>query len=408
MRRLIFLTALNLLLATGSISAGNADRLYGKISTRDGQLLEGPIRWDRNEASWFDVLDGAKPLPERNRQSAVKAGFSSNEKREVRILGLKIAEFNPEDRFPSSSSSGIRFGHIRTLEPVSSSEVRLILKSGREVRLRGTSDIGRGMRGVIVEDRTKGKIELSWKDIETIEFTAPPEPVHSEFGERLFGTLISKDLGGFTGLVCWDVDEIFVTDVLDGREKGKKREVKFDDIASIERLNSRSAQVQLKTGEETTLSGTNDVNDGNRGILIMDPGIGLVRVSWSQFDKLVLETPADDWAPEFDGGKPLSGTVYTVGGKKLTGRIRWDNDEEYTWELLDGEDRDVQFEVEFGLIGSIEKSSSKSAVVTLKDGRSFELSGSNDVNADNKGIFVTLENGEEVAVRWADFRKAEF
>ena len=45
-------------------------RLYGRVETRDGSVYEGFIRWDGNEAGWFDILHANKPIPERNRRDA--------------------------------------------------------------------------------------------------------------------------------------------------------------------------------------------------------------------------------------------------------------------------------------------------------------------------------------------------
>ncbi len=397
--------ALGMLAAT-PLCAGLQDRLYGRITTRDGRVLQGPIRWDKNEASWLDLLDASRKFPERNREAAKRSGLAT-EAKEVRVLGVRIARFD-EANIPSSTSVGVRFGQIQSIEPLPDDGARLILKSGQEVILNGGADVGSRMRNLIVEDTAAGSVELKWRDLETVEFMEAPAAARSKFGERLWGTLLSRRMGGFQGLVCWDVDEIFSADLLDGEVKGKKRSVPFGEIASIQRNDSRSAKVVLKTGEEIVLSGTNDVNDENRGILVMDPGLGVVRVGWEEFDRLVLE-PIPELNPKAlaDPG-PLRGVVYTEGGEKWHGKIRWDNDEEYGWEILDGEDRGVQYEIEFGLIKSIEKATPNSSAVTLADGRTFELTGSNDVGQDNKGIYVTADNGQVTAVAWKDFRRVEF
>ncbi|MEM9664363.1 MAG: hypothetical protein AAF970_05475, partial [Bacteroidota bacterium] len=60
-----------LLLLLGGLVIGDAfaqqadDRIYGTITTRDGSTFEGLIRWDTNEASWVDVLDGDKMMSSR-------------------------------------------------------------------------------------------------------------------------------------------------------------------------------------------------------------------------------------------------------------------------------------------------------------------------------------------------------
>ncbi len=392
--------------ATTPLSAGLQDRLYGRITTRDGRVLEGPIRWDKNEASWLDVLDATRKFPERNLEAAKRAGLAT-EAKEIRVLGVRIARYD-ESNTPFSTSVAVRFGQIRSIEPLPDNGARLILKSGQEVVLNGGADVGSRIRNLIIEDATQGAVELRWRDLETVEFLDTPSSASSQFGDRLWGTLLSRRMGGFQGLVCWDVDEIFTSDLLDGNVKGKKRAVPFGEIASIQRNDARSAKVVLKSGEEILISGTNDVNDENRGILVMDPNLGVVRVDWEQFDRLILEPIPELSAKSLANPGALRGVVYTEGGQKWQGRIRWDNDEEYGWEILDGEARGVQYEIEFGLIRSIEKASPDSSAVTLTDGRSFELTGSNDVGQDNKGIYITADNGEVTAVAWKDFRRVEF
>ena len=58
-------------------------------------------------------------------------------------------------------------------------------------------------------------------------------------------------------------------------------------------------------------------------------------------------------------------------------------------------------------IKSIEKSSRRGSEVVLKDGRSFKLRDSNDIDNDNKGIFIGTDD-DEVLVEWEDFDHVEF
>ena len=399
--------------------ASSPDRLYGRVITTDGATFEGFIRWDRNEGSWSDILNGSKQLPVENRHQAERlAGTREAEpeerERTVRFLGLKISWTDDNDRrdsYPRSATSGLRFGHIRAIEPIGGDRARITLRSGERIELEGGStDIGNDGRGVEVEDATRGKVSLDWRAIERVEFMpAPASARDARGGERLYGTLRTRRGDEFTGYVAWDVDEIFATDVLDGDDRGRDREVPFGGIASIERYSSSSARVRLKNGEEVVLRGSNDVDGSNRGIAIADPQLGQVTVDWDEFEVLTFEpAPTQSLHDRFDGGRRLRGSVRTQDGRTLTGFIRWDNDEEFTWELLDGEHRGVEMDVEFGEIESIEKASSRSAFVKLRDGRTFELDGSNDVTDENKGIIVTSEGGESVLVDWYDFRDVVF
>lgn len=157
-----------------------------------------------------------------------------------------------------------------------------------------------------------------------------------------------------------------------------------------------------------TLDDSNDIDSGNRGIAISDLKLGSVKVDWDGFDKLEFSAPPKGLSyDDFDGGRRLHGTVITEDNEKITGDIIWDSDEEYTWEILDGSMRDVDFDIEFGMIKSIEKMSSRTSLVTLKDGRTFKLRGSNDIDSDNKGVIVVNDRDENV-IDWEDFESIEF
>ena len=98
----------------------------------------------------------------------------------------------------------------------------------------------------------------------------------------------------------------------------------------------------------------------------------------------------------------------TLDGDELTGYVLWDNDEAYSWEMLNGKDDDVVFHVEFGQIQSVRQRSHRGATVTLLDGRTLQLSDSNDVNDGNRGIVVTNDDGDSTLVSWDDFEEVRF
>jgi hypothetical protein len=410
MFRKCIVSSVLLIAFVATVSAQNEDRIYGRVTTVDDDVYEGLIRWDKNEGSWVDLLNGTKEIPRKYiRDAKRKLGRSSERGSKVELFGFTVFQ-SGIGHWGSSAKSGIRFGHIKSLEVTGNDEALLMLKSGMEVELSGGStDLGTGIREIVIEDRDEDEIELDWDDIEMIEFTEADRHVETRFGDRLYGTLVTRRGDSYTGYVCWDVDEIFGRDVLDGEERGRDREVRFEKIAAIERYSARAAKIFLKSGDEMVLRGTNDVNSENRGIIISDLGFGQVTVEWDDFERLdFAESRGHVRYKDFDGGHELYGTVYTEDDEKYTGKIRWDNDEEYSWELLDGNYRDTEFEVEFGLIKQIEKKSYRSCIVTVLDGRTFRLRGSNDVDEDNKGIFIELDDGDDVAVTWEDFDRVEF
>ena len=385
-------------------------RLYGRVVTTDGSVYEGFIRWDENEAGWFDILSLTKPIPERNRRDAERLGWEpARDERRIEIFGIGISWDEEGSGIGSSSQSGIRFGHVSTLEPsLGSSRALLILKSGQEIEFVGGGDVGASMDGILVEDPRAGQVELDWRDVRVIDFLSTPS-ASSRWGDRLYGTLETRDGQRFTGYVTWDMDEIFTTDILDGEEGDRDYEIPFSRIRAIERYSSSAARVTLVDGGERVLRGTNDVDDDNRDIMVADPTLGEVRVEWDELERVDFREPPARVELGFDGGQRLRGTVYARGGESHTGMIRWDNDEEYSWEILDGELRDgVELDIEFGAIASIERVGYEVSRVTLRDGRSFELSGSNDVDETNKGVYVERSDGTMVLVPWDRFVRAEF
>lgn len=344
-------------------------RLYGTVTTRDGDTHTGFLRWDRNEGSWTDLLDADK-------------------------VGLR----------GRVTQSGIRFGHIHRLEVLDGASALLTLKSGAETELTGGStDLGGGLRALVVQAPGKEARELKWRDLKTVEFEAAPEGLLTQQG-RIHGTLTTRSGMEFTGFITWDVDEIFTSDILDGDVDGRDVEIPFGAIASIQRDGSRGALVTLLDGEALRLTGSNDVDSSIRGISVSDPALGQVKLDWREFDQVTFWQP--DHQPGygyFDGGLPLRGTVVTESGREIGGEILWDNDEALSWEMLNGDCEGVEFHVEMGQIARIEKISG-GALVELKDGRTYGLTGSNDVDDGNRGITV-LDHDLSVEVEWDDFRE---
>lgn len=382
-----------------------ADRLYGVVTTDDGDRYEGFLRWTDNEGSWSDFLNGDKELDEDHLRQARELG-GERERRGFSLFGIRIS-FDHDGS--TEASSGIRFGHVASLERRRGGRAEIVLLSGETVEFDGgSSDIGSGM-SLTIEDPSRGTVELDWSDLERVDFAEAPAGARS-LAQRLYGTLRTQEGQTFTGFVAWDSDEILTSDVLDGEEKGRDREIPFGNIASIHRFSSSGARVVLTNGEEIVLKDSNDVDDGNRGIIIADPQLGQVTVDWDEFLDLTFSPAPADAAPRsrFDGGRRLRGAVELADGRTISGAIRWDNDEEFSWEGLDGEADYVEMDIEFSNIASIRRLGDDAAEVTLRDGRTFEMSGSNDVDDHNKGIFVTDSDGRVAMVRWEDFRAVRF
>lgn len=383
-------------------------RIYGRITTQTGETYEGFIRWDRNETNWADILHASKRIPDEHLRQAESLPERRRSGRKMfEIFGIRFDVESDEDA-PTTARSGIRFGHILSIERISSG-ARLVLISGATVELRPGGDLGSNMRKVWLEDAELGQISFAWREIARVDFFNAPPGVRPRSGERLYGTVRTYTGARFTGYIAWDVDEVLTTDVLDGKERGRSYEIRFGDIASIERRGNASL-VRLRSGRELLLDGSNDVNSSNRGIIVTEPTFGQARIAWRDFDRLEFHPAPEPPPPAPEPAafqRRIRGNVHTVDGEQISGAIRWDNDEEFAWELLNGDAEGAELEIEFGTIRTIVREGD-GARVTLRDGRSWHLRGSNDVGPEHKGIFVTHADGSVTPIPWERVRRVVF
>ncbi len=385
-----------LALAAPAAHAGGG-ALYGTVTTQAGDTHTGEIRWDKNENYWDDYLDARK---NDEVEVAEEGGL------DLRIFGLQVVKTSHHGRDHVRSQFSIPMGHILSIEAGHGDLTRITLKNGETVEVRNTGDLGGNMRGITVTGVSGETTELAWKDLDRVEFAPNPGPAADQ--ARLWGT-VETAAGTFTGAVVWDRDEAEVSDILDGDQDGMRRKVPFGEIASVEPMGKSRAKVTLHSGKVMVLSGTNDVNSENRGIEVTLEGLGKVEVGWSELHRVSFTpAPPSRGYEAFDGGGPIRGTVITRGGEELQGEVIWDRDEARTWESLDGEMRGVKFQILFGNIARIDRQSEASAKVTMRDGLSFELSGSNDVNDKNKGIEVVAPDGTSTEVPWEDLVSVDF
>lgn len=398
------MTVLTVAPARAQAGPPNSARIWGTVHTVDGAAHEGFIRWDRNEATWADALHGVKEVDRDllDRMAESLGDEADVRGRSVEFLGVRISW--EDDGEADRSQASVRFGHLAWIERLSDASARIGLKSGEELDLSGTStDLGTGMRELVVDAPAAGRTELSWSEIERVDFAAAPADARPS-ADRLYGTLEDRWGRTWSGFIAWDLDEALSTDVLDGEVGGVDREVAFSGIRSIRRRIAGGAHVSLLDGEELVMEGSNDVDSGHRGVQISDPGLGLVDVDWRDVREVRFATPPS--APgyhDFDGGVRLEGTLVTDDGERLVGRVTWDADESWSWEVLNGDDRGVVIEVELSQVARIDRASSRAATVTLRDGRKLGLAGSTDVGRSNRGIVVELADGTLRVVDWSRF-----
>ena len=105
---------------------------------------------------------------------------------------------------------------------------------------------------------------------------------------------------------------------------------------------------------------------------------------------------------DFPISEGLSGTVVTVDGDEYQGLLVYDLDEAWEFEILDGRDDNVEFDIPFMNVKSIVPKNYNYSLVTLKNGETLLIGDERDVTDSNDGVLIfTSKNGEPTYVKWS-------
>ena len=247
----------------------------------------------------------------------------------------------------------------------------------------------------------------------------------------IYGKVTTQSGEIYIGIIRWGTQEYFWDDLFNAtkrenpwlkylkNENGEEVEIKifgfkvitggnvhqfttrFGDIKTIKLLDSDEALLTMKNGTKYELSGYGDIGVKLR---MYDQNLGKVKLEWKNISLIeFMPTP-----------KKVKREGYRLKGKVIADRmefegyIMWDAEECISSDILDGETKDGDMEIEFGNIRSIKRKSSSSCIVKLKDGREFTLRGTNDVNDDNRGIYVEDIKLGKVELSWDEFDEVIF
>lgn len=402
--KLFTLSFLMLIIAT-SMSA-NEGFIYGKLTTIDGDVYTGQIRWGKEEAYWTDLFNGTKDGNDNYRY------LSREDKEELRDKSRRgnnwsnvWVNWSSDRNYETTHEFQARFGDISKIEITRRSEVRLTLRNGDEIYVGdGSNDFDTEVR---IMDDELGETSFRWSRIESIEFMATPANLKSTMGEALYGT-VQYYGGELTGVIQWDHDERLSTDVLDGDSRDGDIKIEFGNLESIEKDGSGSTVV-TKSGREMYLRGSNDVNSSNRGIIVTTE-FGRVDIPWREFKKVTFSSAPKSIKKysDFAGMKKLSGSVQTTNGETLTGEIIYDLDEALSFEMLQGKDDGVEYIIPFESVKSISPKNWDYSTVVLKNGTELTLGNARDVSEDNDGVLVFSGSGDPKFVLWEDIKTITF
>jgi hypothetical protein len=404
-------TAVTQLAAPPPTSSAHEAFLYGRVTMENGDVYEGRLRFGGDEeALWGNYFNAVK---KGNAWAAQAPHELLTERVPVRLFGFTIA--HNEREIDLGRPFMVRFGDIARID-APGRELRVTLKSGTTFDLArfGADDFADGVR---VWDSQGGVVDLDEWDISSIEFL-PAAGSDDDISNRLYGTVRTRT-GEFTGFVQWNRKHVLGSDELvpdgadmrsDHRLTRSDLSLTFDDVRSIERRSERSSLVTLVDGREVLVSDPRE-SYGNSGMYVDDPRYGRVLVSWDAFERVDFSLGVHGPAyRDFPAGQPITGTVVTREGRRLTGRLVYDLDESESTETLDAPAEGVDYMFPFGLVASIqlpEGRGDQRARVTLHSGEWLLLGLSGDL-AGNAGMLIFTDGSAHPDfVRWTDIAQID-
>jgi len=275
--------------------SGYANDVGGTVHVEDGRLGEIDLRWNRIDTIEFlpvpaGAQRGAYRLHGRVETDAGEfSGFIQWDKQECLSTDLLDGETRDGD-------VSIEMGRIRSIERRGRSSSLVVLKDGRELRLRGTNDVNSENRGIMVEDLRYGRLTIPWGEFEMITFSDPggSGPGYERYGPLgwLHGKVIDRDDREHRGRLVIDLDEAEAWEMLNG----SYREIKFDiplaNVRVIEPRGYDESRITLHGGAEIDLEDGQDVSDKNDGVLIFqndDDDRDALYIPWDEIERIEFD-----------------------------------------------------------------------------------------------------------------------
>ena len=402
-------------LAADPAASPGAGFIHGTVTWPSGEAKTGYLRWKDEEAYWDDLFHcGYRDLVwaeyvdlDRLRAERRAEYFRTHGLFDRLAYALDSDGDNPVGWRMFLS----RFGDMRGIEIRDGEDDFAITAEGGRHQIGGyANDAGATLLLYVAGEEKPERIR--WNDLTGILFSPAPADF-APYAERLYGR-VQTAAGEFEGYIQWDKSENTSIDILDGENETGEVDLEMGEIRSLTRTRDNKVDAILKDGREMRLEGTNDVDSGNRGLLIEVADLGKVTVPWNRFDSIeFLDGYGSGSAREaYANGDPLRGRLTTTDGRELAGRLVFDLDEAWRWDLFNGQDgQDLEYDIPFHRIREIRAlpTDDPACRVTLVSGRTLDLAENQDTGAENGGILVFESEGADPEhVLWMSVDSIEF
>jgi sporulation protein YlmC with PRC-barrel domain len=389
------------------VAANPEPIIFGTVIGTNGQTYTGSIRWGDQETFLSDIFNGRKIATVGIEQLSddEKSDLTDHQPGPKATMGdLQITLkpiFGKKIELPYFN---VPFGSVRLLEIDNKKNLfTATLHDGSSIVSDGSSsnDLSSDVFVKNLQGETK---EFELNELALITFAKAPAAA-LPFGDGIYGTVTST-IGTFEGRVMWDKDERLTYEELDGEDESQDYEIPFSDIKSIEK-NGTFSIVILRNETTLNLAGTNDVNNGNRGIWVDHPDLGRVEIEWSQFKKLVIEDVSVNWL-DFDDyasiTKLLKGQVELKDGSTLEAdSITYDMNQQSSSELIDVDVNEANREIPFRIIQQINVKNEQAVELLLQDQTTILAYGNRSVTKENNGILIRSQG----AYRWIPWEQVQ-
>lgn len=363
-------------------------RLFGEVATVDNQIYRGFISWGGIKNYWIDFFEASKP------QNPYSSFFSDSD--EVFFNnGIQILSTPPRHIF------SCRFGNIKSIRPTDEKEVLLQLKNGYEFTLiKGNS---KDIRTNIQVTTPVETVSIKWDHISEIHFMSADSNAVAPHLNQVAG-IVKSSQGIYKGLINWNYNSqksIEKNNNINNTLQKMKKIVRWKGTQG----NHYKGIYALEHNPKAFFPNTS-VLEPMENVMINMPNTGLVTVTINRFNELEM-IPLSELTllsyDDFAAPETIKGEVITRNNEKISGSLAYDLDENMNFEVLDGKNNNITYQIPFKYIRSIEPKNYKYSFITLKNGSQLSLGDAPDVNHENSGIII-FGNEIPVYIPWNEIK----
>lgn len=386
----IFITLLLTLCLSYSKGQSNEApyRIFGEITTVQNQTYKGFITWGGMKNHWIDLFTASKMNNPYSRYFNEDDGvvFYSN--------GQAFAK-------PPSHIFCCRFGNLSSILLTGENEIQLELKNGEKMTVvKGSpSDINTSIQITTAE----GSIRLKWEYISEIRFMEADNNIQPE-NSSVAGIAKTKQ-GVYKGLITWNSNK---------RRNKEKNDAINTFLNKMEKIvqDRKIFKVLPKDHSfKNPIAIKSELLYPVENVMVNMPNIGSVTIPAAQLEEIEI-IPVSELSllsyNDFPAPQKITGEVNTRNGEQVTGNLAYDLDESLNIEILDGKNDNINYQIPFKYIRSIEPKNYKYSYITLISGSHLSLGEGADVSRENSGIIILGSNELPIYIQWNEVKSILF